>query len=93
MSVPIICMPSEVGQRVRLRGYGGEVAMWMETGAVVRFNRSGFPVVEIDPMPSRTDHGRQVTDRYGCFGVVDAEGRWVYEPSDTDGPSGPASVR
>lgn len=67
--------------------------MWMETGTVVRFNRSGFPVVEIDLMPSRTDHGRQVTDRYGCFGVVDADGRWVYEPADTDGPSGPASVR
>lgn len=45
--------PTEVGQRVRTRGYGGSVAMWMDWGTVVRFAKTGTPVVLVDDVPGR----------------------------------------
>jgi len=66
--------PTEAGQRVRTVGFGGEVTLCMEWGEVVRFNRTGYPVV-------RTSHQgetREVTDRWACFKQWDDEGqRWV----------------
>lgn len=67
--------PTEVGQRVFLYGFGGEVTRLMEFGVVERFNRSGFPVVRVtdrtfeNPSQHYTN-GKTVTDRYGCFKVM-----------------------
>ena len=69
--------PTQVGQRVRTCGYGGEVRMSMDWGTVVRFNRSGFPVIAVDYTPSYGE--RVVTDRFGAFRVVDEDGYWVTE--------------
>lgn len=75
-------LPWEVGQRVRTVSRGGQVAGWMETGVVVRFTRAGNPVVRVDA-PGRVGPV-EVTDRWACFRVVDAAGRWV-RPSDATG--------
>ena len=69
--------PTGVGQRVRQYGYGGEVAQWMEEGTVTGFNRSGFPKVLVDDPPGRLPTATTVTDRYGCFRQVGADGRWL----------------
>lgn len=69
-------VPTEVGQRVRTRGYGGSVAMWMDWGTVVRFAKTGTPVVLVDDVPGRVATHTQVYDKFGVFRQVDEEGRW-----------------
>ena len=81
ISMPL--MPTTIGQRVRTRGYGGSVRMWMDTGVVVRFNRSGFPVVRLDDCHAHRQFlgavGKLVTDRFGVFGVIDESGANLFQ--------------
>jgi hypothetical protein len=68
--------PTTPGQTVRALGYGGAVRRWMceGVGMVTRITRAGNPVVRV-----RADGYNEVTvtDTYGCFRVIDHEGRWV----------------
>jgi hypothetical protein len=68
--------PTEIGQRVANRGYGGQVTMWMRGGTVVGFARTGNPKILTDEVPGYGPQ-RIVVDRAGCFALVDADGRWV----------------
>jgi hypothetical protein len=67
--------PIEVGQRVRTMGAGGPVALWMQTGVVVRFTRVGNPVVLVDA----PGHAGEVvvTDTAICFRRVTDDDQWV----------------
>ena len=88
ISVPSI--PTTVGQRVRATGYGGKVRQFMVgyEGVVVRFTPSGNPVVKLDKARP-VDAGAyfegyllksaEVSDRFGCFKVINEEGKYVYE--------------
>jgi hypothetical protein len=60
--------PTEVGQRVRLIGYGGNVRLWMagKNGTVSRFTRAGNPVIVFDEPSSDGPLVTEVTDTYGC---------------------------
>lgn len=69
-------LPDGVGQQVRTVGAGGKVALWMETGEIIRFTRAGNPVVRVNA-PSRAGGFVEVTDLWCCFRRVDADGRWM----------------
>ena len=68
--------PTEIGQRVANRGYGGQVTMWMRGGTVVGFTRTGNPKILTDEVPGYGPQ-RIVADRAGCFALVGDDGRWV----------------
>lgn len=85
VSIDTPAVPLQVGERVRQYGYGGEVAQWMESGTVVGFNRSGFPKVLVDDPPGRISIRKTVTDRWGCFRVVDADGHFRFTSASVEG--------
>ena len=68
--------PTEIGQRVRSQGYGGQVRRWMEGGVVIGFTKTGFPKILADSADGCEP--TTVIDRAYCFAVVDADNRWVY---------------
>lgn len=89
--------PTAVGQRVRAGSYGGSVTQWMvgQVGTVVRFKKTGTPVIRFEsvrviPAKSPLDVDRYevagwvretdtVSDRYGCFNRIDEDGKWINE--------------
>lgn len=75
MDITIPAPPTRVGQRVRAVGYGRNVTLDMSTGTVVRFTRTGVPVIATDPRPGVL--GRTVSDPDGCFARIDADGRII----------------
>jgi hypothetical protein len=77
-TITMPALPTKIGDRVRTCGYGGEVTQGMGTGTVVRFNRSGFPVIAADSNSSFIPN-RLITDRFGCFRRIDADGKLIYE--------------
>jgi hypothetical protein len=77
MDITIPAPPTAVGQQVRAVGYGRNVTLDMTTGIVVRFTRTGVPVIAADPVPSAGFPGRTVSDPDGCFALVDADGRII----------------
>jgi hypothetical protein len=72
-----------VGQKVRAFGYGDPVPSYVVgcIGTVVRFTRTGHPVVEVSPPGWGT---RTFTDRYGCFRLIDEDGHWVRDAALAD---------
>lgn len=69
--------PTEIGQRVASRGYGGNVTTWMRAGTVVGFTKAGHPKVETDPVPNLKRPARVVIDQLGCFQRIGADGCWL----------------
>jgi len=67
--------PTAVGQRVRLLGWGGPIQLgWVGCeGVVIRFNRNGKPVIEID-VPDELPRLREVTDRHGAAAQLNEDG-------------------
>jgi hypothetical protein len=89
------------GQRVRATSYGGNIRLWMTgaEGTVTRITRSGNPIILLDH-EVRTNHRGEtvystrghllkslpeVSDTYGCFKVIDAEGKLVWIETEVDG--------
>lgn len=85
--------PTEVGQRVRARSWGGNVRQWMAnasvTGTVYRFTTKGTPVIVLDAHydPTRNTYTVEgnvmrstfVHDTYSCFRRIDFVGAWINE--------------
>lgn len=73
--------PTEVGQKVRLIGWGGNIRCWhleCGPGEVVRFTNRGNPVVRLTGGTVLAMVGKQsieVTDTLGSAGVLDNHGR------------------
>lgn len=76
-AITIPAPPTTIGQRVTRIGYGGRVNLDMTTGTVIRFAKTGAPVIAADANPATGFPGRNVTDVDGCFALVDADGRIV----------------
>lgn len=70
-------VPTEVGERVRVMAWGGNVTLGMvgKFGTVSRFNRNGFPVIELDGC--MIGERSTATDRYDSARCVDQFGNWV----------------
>ena len=71
--------PTEIGQKVRFRAYGGNVRQWMleaTVGVVTRFTHTGNPVVRIEGgthWPGQHD----IHHTFDCARRVSADGRWI----------------
>lgn len=75
----ITMIPTEVGERVQFTSYGGDVPSYMVglAGTVIRFNRSGAPVVELDTPCMNNPKKTVLTDRYYCGKVIDRNDKLV----------------
>ena len=73
-------VPTEIGERIQVMARGGNITLGMvgKSGHVGRFNRNGFPVIELDGC--QIGERSQATDRYGCARCVDQYGHWVRPP-------------
>lgn len=75
----ITMVPTEVGERVQVVSYGGEIPAYLVgwEAEVVGFTpRAGHPVLRFDKNASYTSVGDRV-DRYGWGKVIDAKGKLV----------------
>lgn len=71
--------PTDAGQRIRIISWGGPIQLgWVGVeGVVVRFNRNGKPVVQLDLAGREFPRYREVTDRFGSAVLVDENGALV----------------
>ena len=78
ITVPV--RATQVGQRVRFTGYGGNVRTYHSgmTGTVVRFTRAGNPVVRLDHAPAANPK-LEITDTERVGVVLDADGKLLRE--------------
>lgn len=72
-------LPTEVGERVRVIAYGGDVRQYHvdHLGTVVAFNRNGHPVLTLDRPPTQNPAKTTITDRYDCARVIDDAGSLI----------------
>lgn len=84
MKISVPAVPTERGQVVRFVGYGGGVPRWAcgSTGVVVRFNRNGYPVIEVATRGNRTEEFAYFTDRDGATAQVDVLGHLIWEAKE-----------
>jgi len=72
-------IPTEVGERVRIVGFGGKVnsSDVDRTGVVFRFTKAGNPVIRFDGFDTNNPSRNGTIDRYDCARVIDTDGKLV----------------